>query len=175
MMTILWLPVALLLLLLVVPATCLSLSGEPPVFLPTSQSAMIKQAASAIQTALLDDGIHLQTIRLPLSEVMYSQSEEGFVADRAIGWQGGPQETLRYLAPLVRQLLQSVDTTREIQQSGLLPRIKEQVLLDFDGSALLTSESPAGPLGDAQALLQPNTDAYYVKTIKTIESQLGVQ
>ncbi|CAB9522617.1 Domain of unknown function (DUF1995) [Seminavis robusta] len=151
-------------------------SSVPPVFLPTSQSAMIKQAASAIQTALLDDKIHLQTIRLPLSEAMYSESEEGFVADRAIGWQGGPQETYRYLSPLVRQLLQSVDTLGGGSNAAVLPRIQEQVMLDFDGSALMTSESPAGPLGDAQALIQPNTDAYYYpKTIPTIESQMVVQ
>lgn len=149
-------------------------SAEPPVFLPTSQKGLIRQAASAISHALLEDDIHLQSIRLPLSEAMYSDSEEGFVADRAIGWQGGPQETLRYLGPLVRQVLQSTDTLpdQSMSAAGLLPRIQEQVLLDFDGSALFTAECPAGPLGDAQALLQPNTDAYYRKIRKTIERQL---
>jgi hypothetical protein len=83
---------------------------EPPVFLPTSPQGMVKQAASAISSALLQDGINLQTLRLPLSEAMYSESEEGFVADRAIGWQGGPQETYRFLAPIVRQVLQSTET-----------------------------------------------------------------
>lgn len=138
---------------------------------------MVKQAASAISTALLEDGIHLQTLRLPLSEAMYSESEEGFVADRAIGWQGGPQETYRFLLPIVRQVLQVTDTTTTTskQTSGLTPRIQEQVLLDFDGSALLTSECPTGPLGDAQALLQPNTDAYYPKIIKSIEAQLAAK
>ena len=147
---------------------------DPPVFLPTSEKAMIKQAASAVSSALLNDGIHLQTLRLPLSESMYSESEEGFVADRAIGWQGGPQETYRFLSPIVRQVLQSTATTGE-SPSGLLARVQEQILLDFDGSALLTSESPSGPLGDAQALLQPNTDAYYPKIIKSIEAQLAVK
>jgi hypothetical protein len=46
-------------------------------------------------------------------------------------------------------------------------------LLNFDGSALVTSECPDGPLGDAQAMLQPNTDAYYPKLIKIIEPQLA--
>lgn len=139
---------------------------------------MVKQATSAISFALLEDGIHLQTLRLPLSEVMYSKSEEGFVADRAIGWQGGPQETYRFLSPIVRQVLQSTSTISlesQSSSSGLLPRIQEQILLDFDGSALLISECPAGPLGDAQALLQPNTDAYYPKLIKSIEPQLSVK
>ena len=149
-------------------------SDPPPVFLPTSQDGLIKQAATAISTALLDDHIHLQSIRLPLSEAMYSDSEEAFVADRAIGWQGGPQETLRYLSPLVRQLLQRVETLPDtsMSQTGLVPRIIEQGLLDFDGSALLTAECSVGSLGDAQALLQPNTDGYYRYIIQTIEGQL---
>lgn len=148
--------------------------AEPPVVLPTSQNGLIKQASSAISRALLEDKINLQLIRLPLSEAMYGDSEEGFVADRAIGWQGGPQETLRYLAPLVRQVLQATDTLegQSMSAAGLLPRIQEQALLDFDGSALFTSECPTGPLGDAQALLQPNTDEYYRKIRQTIESQL---
>ena len=148
----------------------------PPVFLPTSQNGLIQQASSAISRALLDDNIHLQVIRLPLSEAMYSESEEGFVADRAIGWQGGPQETIRYLAPLVRQVLQATDTIEgpSLSAAGLIPRIQEQTLLDFDGSALFTAECPTGPLGDAQALLQPNTDEYYRKIRQTIESQLEV-
>lgn len=142
---------------------------------------MVRQAAGAISAALLNDCIHLQTIRLPLSESMYSDSEEGFVADRAIGWQGGPQETCRYLLPLVKQVLQSTDTLSiegaqksPSTSSGLVARVREQILLDFDGSALLTSECPLGPRGDAQALLQPNTDDYYSKVMKQVENQLMV-
>ena len=148
--------------------------AEPPVFLPTSQNGLIQQASSAISNALLNDNINLQVIRLPLSEAMYSESEEGFVADRAIGWQGGPQETLRYLGPLVRQVLQATDTLegQSMTAAGLIPRIQEQTLLDFDGSALFTAECPTGPLGDAQALLQPNTDEYYRKIRQAIEEQL---
>jgi len=135
---------------------------------------MIRQAASAISTALLDDQMNLQSVRLPLSEAMYREAEEGFVADRAIGWSGGPQETYRTLGPIVRQLMQSVQTlpTFASGDGNLLPRITEQVLLDFDGSALLTAESPAGPLGDAQALVQPNTDKYYRNIMKSIQEQL---
>eukprot|EP00588_Corethron_pennatum_P030326 CAMPEP_0194336382 /NCGR_PEP_ID=MMETSP0171-20130528/72796_1 /TAXON_ID=218684 /ORGANISM="Corethron pennatum, Strain L29A3" /LENGTH=259 /DNA_ID=CAMNT_0039099809 /DNA_START=146 /DNA_END=926 /DNA_ORIENTATION=- len=44
---------------------------------------------------------------------------------------------------------------------------------DFDGSALLTAESPAGPRGDAQAMLQPNTDGYYLRTIRAVEEQFS--
>jgi hypothetical protein len=143
----------------------------PPVILPSSPKELVRQASAAISAALLDDNIHRQCIRLPLSESMYSESEEGFVADRAIGWQGGPQETIRYLQPMVEEVLRSVETLPEKESSkgGLTPRIQSQILLEFDGSALITSECPAGAKGDASALLQPNTDSYYPKTIKQIE------
>lgn len=52
-------------------------------------------------------------------------------------------------------------------------RTKEQTLLEFDGSSLLTAENPTGALDDIQALLQPNTDKYYFETIKTIEDHFS--
>ena len=69
------------------PVLAFSSSAPPPVIFPNSQNAMIRQAAAAISSALLNDALNLQQIRLPLSEAMYGQSEEGFVADRAIGCQ----------------------------------------------------------------------------------------
>lgn len=103
---------------------------------------------------------------------MYGDKEEKFVADRAIGWQGGPQETLSYLLPIAEKVLRETKTV-EVETGGLPPRITNQILLDFDGSALLTAECPSGPLGDAQALLQANTDDYYLKTIKAVEEQFS--
>jgi hypothetical protein len=38
---------------------------------------------------------------------------------------------------------------------------------------LQTSQHPAGALYDIQALLQPNTDGYYLKTIDSIEQQFS--
>jgi hypothetical protein len=75
-----------------------SSSNVPP--LHSDPEEVIRQAAMAVQNAFCNDGVHRQTIRLPLSESMYSQKEESFVADRAIGWQGGPQETYRFLSPM---------------------------------------------------------------------------
>lgn len=142
-----------------------------PVF-PNSPAAIVKEAAKAISHAFLEDSIHRQIVRLPLSEAMYSEKEESFVADRAVGWQGGPQETYRYLSPMASQMLRMTKTTRE-NTGDIPPRIKEQCLLGFDGSSLLTAECAIGPLGDAQALLQPNTDSYYLKTISMIEEQFS--
>ena len=93
------------------------------------------------------------------------------MADRAIGWQGGPQETYRYLSPLVSNLLKQIRMTDNT--GGLVVKVSEQILLDFDGSSLQTSEHPAGPLYDIQALLQPNTDGYYLKTIEAVEEQFS--
>lgn len=138
--------------------------------LPRNVDDIIRQAANSI-TQAYQNGCNLQSIRLPLSESMYANAEEKFVADRAIGWQGGPQETLRYLSPMVSNLLKQIKTTDNT--AGLAIRVSEQILLDFDGSSLQTSEHPAGALYDIQALLQPNTDGYYIKTIEAIEKQFS--
>ena len=78
-------------------------------------------------------------------------------------------ETYRYLSPMVSNLLSRVRTAEST--AGLNVPVSEQILLDFDGSSLQTSEHPAGALYDIQALLQPNTDGYYIKTIQAIEEQ----
>lgn len=136
--------------------------------LPSNPDDITRQAANSITNAY-ESGIHLQTIRLPLSQAIYGDKEEGFAADRAIGWQGGPMETYRYLSPIVSNLLPRIRTANNT--AGLNVKVSEQILLDFDGSSLQTSEHPAGALYDIQALLQPNTDGYYIKTIRAIEEQ----
>ena len=152
-----------LLLLLCCCSVCTSLT------LPSGPGAVSKQAAASVRRAYFDSGINKQTVSLPLSEAIYGDREEGFVADRAIGWQGGPQETFRYLLPLAIDFLKQVDR----QTGGLPPRVSEQPLLDFDGSSLLTSESAAGPLEDVQAILQANTDRYYLDVIEKVEAQFS--
>ena len=154
---------------LVLSVSSNSNSSPFPPILPSTPDQIARAAASAVHAAWRD-GIYRQSIKLPLSEPMYGSKEEGFVADRAIGWQGGPQETLRYLTPLTMQVLQRL-APQQADTAGLAPRIQQQFLLDFDGSCLLTSEHPAGALYDVQAVLQPNTDDYYGTTIANIETQ----
>ena len=72
---------------------------------------------------------------------------------------------------MVTSLLKQIKTTDNT--GGLTIKVSEQILLDFDGSSLQTAEHPAGALYDIQALLQPNTDGYYLKTIETIERQFS--
>ena len=142
-----------------------------PPLLPDSPDAMIRQAASAVQSAMEDDRINRQTIRLALSEAMYSSKEESFIADRAVGWQGGPQETYRFILPLVQQLLRQVSAKDD--SSGLTAKVQEQILLDFDGSSLLNAESPMGPKRDCIALVQPNTDTYYINLMQQMEESFS--
>ena len=71
-----------------------------------SGGEVVRQAARAVRRAFEEGGLNHQVVSLPLSEAIYGDREEGFVADRAIGWQGGPQETYRFLAPLAKELLQ---------------------------------------------------------------------
>jgi len=139
-----------------------------PLSLPSGPGAMVQQAAAAVRRAS-ESGLNHQAVSLPLSEAIYGDREEGFVADRAIGWQGGPRETYRFLQPLAIDLLKQIDR----QSVGLPPRVSEQPLLDFDGSSLLTSESASGPIDDVQAILQPNTDRYYLDVIEKVEAQFS--
>lgn len=130
---------------------------------------MVSQAAAAVRRAFSESSVNHQVVQLPLSEAIYGDREEGFVADRAIGWQGGAQETYRFLQPLASDLLKLIDA----QPGGLPPRVNKQALLDFDGTSLLTAESAAGPLADVQAILQPNTDRYYLDLINRVEAEFS--
>lgn len=145
---------------------------QPSPVLPDDGISLVRQAASSI-TSAFQKGVNRQIVKLPLSESMYSDKEEGFVADRAIGWQGGPEETYRFLAPLATELLKEVSCLIVEETGGLVAKVNEQILLDFDGSSLLTAEHPLGPLYDTQAMIQPNTDDYYLKTITKIEEQFS--
>ena len=155
------------------PCICLALSSSLVEPFPTSQASVIKQASAAISRAYQDGEINKQTVRLPLSDTMYSDKEEGFVATRAIGWQGGPQETIRFLAPISSSVLREIKTASEQNTAGLVARVSEQILLDYDGSVLQTAEHPAGARHDIQALLQANTDNYYLDTVQKIEEQFS--
>ena len=134
-----------------------------------SGSEVVRQASRAVRQAFEEGGLNHQIVSLPLSEAIYGDREEGFVADRAIGWQGGPQETYRFLAPLAKELLQLADP----QEGGLPPRISEQQLLEFDGSSLLTAESAAGAKSDVQAVLQAQSDRYYLNLVRRLEEQFS--
>ena len=106
------------LLLVWIPFTCscFALSAASVELFPSSQSSVVKQAAASITRAYQDGKINKQTVRLPLSDAMYSDKEEGFVATRAIGWQGGPQETIRFLAPISTIDNYYLDTIQKIEE-----------------------------------------------------------
>ena len=83
-------------------------------------------------------------------------------------------ETYRYLSPMVNNLLPRIRTANNT--AGLNVKVSEQILLDFDGASLQTSEHPAGALYDIQALLQPNTDGYYIlKQYKRLKNSFAIQ
>lgn len=89
------------------------------------------------------------------------------------GWQGGPQETYRFLSPMVGDLLRQISANSDSNNSGLAPKVQEEILLDFDGSSLINAQSPLGPLDDSLALLQANVDDYYVKLISRMEEDFS--
>ena len=48
-----------------------------PTPLPSGPDAMVRQAASAVTLALTEGEVHRQTVRMPLSDAMYAEKEEG--------------------------------------------------------------------------------------------------
>uniref|UniRef100_A0A7S3Q2X3 DUF1995 domain-containing protein n=1 Tax=Chaetoceros debilis TaxID=122233 RepID=A0A7S3Q2X3_9STRA len=154
--------------------------GLPKVYVPNNVEEQSLQAAMAIERAF-QDGITRQTVRLAL--VNTRETEEIGVEDE--DFVGGAKQMYRESGnPLTTALLNEVRAVATDIQSeeekkkgagkeALPPTIKAQDILDFDGSALITSEAAAGPSGDVQALVFPNTDVKYLKDIEEIHKALG--
>jgi hypothetical protein len=132
--------------------------------IPETTDQMISQAARAIEMAF-KDGITRQTVRFALLE-------EGASFTSLPQWPGGAQQMYRESAkPLTVELLKNINTSN--QPSVVQPKVKDQDVWDFDGSALLTAEAHDGPAHDVQALVFPNTDVKYVKDIEKIDQAIG--
>lgn len=154
--------------------------GLPVVYVPTNIEEQSIQAAMAIERAF-QDGITRQTVRLAL--INTRETEEIGVEDE--DFVGGAKQMYRESGkPLTTALLKEVRAVATDIQSeeekkkgagkeAFPPTIKAQDIWDFDGSALITSEAAAGPSGDVQALVFPNTDVKYLKDIEQIHKTLG--
>ncbi|KAL3933296.1 MAG: hypothetical protein SGBAC_010464 [Bacillariaceae sp.] len=59
------------------------------------------------------------------------------------------------------------------QQQWSAPKIIQQDIWDFDGSALHTAEASVGASGDIQALVFANTDVKYIRDIDEISTAMG--
>lgn len=145
-------------------------------YVPETVEEQNNQASLAIERAF-KDGITRQTVRLALvkkGKPISGEEEE---------WPGGSKEMYREAGrPLTEELLKEVRAvaaglvTDEEKKSGkkfFPPKIIAQDLWDFDGTALISAEAAAGPSGDVQALVFPNTDVKYLKDISQISENLG--
>jgi hypothetical protein len=136
---------------------------------PETFEDQIRQAATAVEQAF-QDGVTRQIVRfalIPQDEVLNKDRQ----------WPGGAQQMYRQAAgPLTRGLLSQVNApTGELKLNEFTkkPTVKSQDIWDFDGSALVTAEAEAGPKGDVQALVLPNTDNKYTNDIETISKAMG--
>jgi len=137
---------------------------------PSTPDDMVRQAARAVERAF-QDGIARQTVRFALIR------EDQFVNEDN-QWPGGAEQMAREAGkPLTRELLRQVraPTKEDLDQARLRlpPKIQEQDIWTFDGSALFTAEAEAGANGDIQALLFPNTDVKYTNDIEKIDKDMG--
>jgi hypothetical protein len=147
-------------------------------YVPETIEEQTRQAALAIERAF-ENGITRQTVRLALVKegAAITPSEE------ENGWPGGQKQIYREAGrPLTEALLRevrapakSIQTEKE-KKSGkeaFPPEIKVQNIWDFDGTALITAEAAAGPSGDVQAMVFPNTDVKYLKDIGDVNLSFG--
>mgnify|MGYP003871163711 CR=1 FL=1 len=137
---------------------------------PSTSEDMVYQAARAVERAF-KDGINRQTVRFALIR------EDQYVNGEMNQWPGGAMQMSRESGkPLTKELLKQIRAPTkdaDVNELRLPPTVKEQDVLDFDGSALITAEAKAGANGDVQALLFPNTDTKYIKDIDAIDQAMG--
>mmetsp|Transcript_9698 Transcript_9698/g.12747 ORF Transcript_9698/g.12747 Transcript_9698/m.12747 type:complete len:401 (-) Transcript_9698:16-1218(-) len=139
--------------------------------LPVTADDQVEQAARAVERAF-KDGKTRQTVRLALLK------NDGSLGDSPEEWSGGAQQMYREAGcPLTVALLREIRApTGDAVSSPKVnypPEIKTQDIWDFDGSGLVTAEAAAGPKGDVQALVFPNTDTKYLKDVKEISKAMG--
>ena len=131
---------------------------------PVTRDDMIAQASGAIERAYRDGHMKRQTVRLALVK-----EDQGFIELNQ--WPGGAQQMYREAAkPITRELMSRL---RVSPDQLLPPKVKDQDIWDFDGSALFSSEAQEGPEFDVQALVFPNTDVKYINDIGTIDETMG--
>lgn len=137
--------------------------GRTMVQLPTTVDDMIRQASRAVERAF-KDGKTRQTVRFHLVE-------DGELLQEENQWPGGAQQMYREAAkPMTTSLLRELSIG---SSSNVAPKIIEQDIWDFDGSALHTAEASAGPSEDVQALVFANTDVKYINDIAEISKAMG--
>ncbi|CAJ1947663.1 unnamed protein product [Cylindrotheca closterium] len=166
--------------------------GRSFVPLPNTVDDMIRQASRAVERAY-QDGKTRQTVRFHLvpfeeddpNERLQDVSNNYNVLEEN-QWPGGAQQMYREAGkPMTSALLRELrilpkkaamddkedDAPASPQWSA--PKIVQQDIWDFDGSALHTAESSAGPSGDIQALVFANTDVKYIRDIDEISKNIG--
>ena len=134
---------------------------------PETAEEQVIQAKGAIERAF-QQNITRQTVRFALlgeNEFIYSNQDQL--------WPGGPPQMYREAAkPMTEQLLEMllVPTQSEGECFSRRNNVTSQDVWDFDGSGVVTAESPLGASADVQALVQPNTDTKYLKDIQTMDA-----
>lgn len=130
---------------------------------PQAFDDQVQQAADAVKRAY-KDGVKRQVVRFALLP------EDEMLNEKERLWPGGAQQMYREAAgPLTRAMMKIVGKGEDFQKCN----VTTQDVWDFDGSALVTADSPIGPEGDALALVFPNTDNKFSKDIQTIDKAMG--
>jgi Domain of unknown function (DUF1995) len=160
---------------------------------PETVDEQIQQAKGAIERAYRDGSIMKQIVRLSLVPCNTNDafSKPTLLLNNEQDWPGGTQQIYREAArPYSIALLQQLrirsgsynSRTMEQQHWTTKPLIKEQILWDFDGSAIISTNTPTSNNLDTndvittetvvQALIQPNTDNRYFNDIVRMDQSV---
>lgn len=138
---------------------------------PETADEQVTQAKAAVERAYAE-GIKRQVVRFALVP------EEERLNEGDQLWPGGAQEMYRRAAgPMSLELVRQIRPVSAGSERGAgfskPPNVTAQDIWDFDGSALVTAQSVAGPAGDVQAMVFANTDNKYTTDIAAISETMG--
>ena len=150
-------------------------AGDRFVQVPLTVDDMVRQASRAVERAFAE-GYTRQIVRFNLISVVNEGDTEQAATDEN-EWPGGAKQIYREAgAPLTEALLREVRAptkNKYPEKRSQSPKLTQQPVWDFDGTAIHTAEAAEGPSADIQAYVFPNTDTKYLQDIDDISTAIG--
>jgi len=150
-------------------------AGDRFVQVPLTVDDMVRQTSRAVERAFAE-GYTRQIVRFNLISVVNEGDTEQAATDEN-EWPGGAKQIYREAgAPLTEALLREVRAptkNKYPEKRSQSPKLTQQPVWDFDGTAIHTAEAAEGPSADIQAYVFPNTDTKYLQDIDDISTAIG--
>jgi len=137
-------------------------------YVPENSDDQIRQAAAAIERAF-KDGKTRQTVRLTLVK-----DGEQIASEAVEEWPGGAKQMYRESGnPLSEELLKQIRLPSENPLCyNLPPKTIAKDIYDFDGSAIISTQSEIEDSPVVKAMVFPNTDVKYLDDIAKMQREV---